>query len=176
MVQKNKRKRKKKEKKEVKNKKRCEENWKEKKSVFLKAERIWKKIKNNLWIVHFIKYIVMGVSATILNMIIYSIALKSVNYMWSAIIAFIISNIYAFLITKHWVFEETRHLYRGHKMLLQYIVFLVVSLIGLGVNLYFLNQFIKIGIDKYSSQLISLFIAFLVRFTLNKYFTFKKWR
>ncbi len=124
-------------------------------------------------IFHFLKFAFVGLIGTILNISILYLSTEYYNlyYIYSAIIAFIIAATVNFLINKVWTFNEKIN----NKIFLQYLKFLVVSLMALSVNilfLYILTEFVKIYY--LVSEVIAIGVSLIINFIGNTIWTFKK--
>lgn len=82
---------------------------------------------------------------------------------------FIVAASSNFALNKYWTFGD-----RSRKMLRQYGVFLVVSVVGLMLNTLFLVLFHQhIGFEFYMSKAVAIIIVFFWNFIANALFTFK---
>jgi len=128
----------------------------------------YKKITNE-----FLKFAFVGLIGTFINLIIlYSFTeFLGIYYLFSAMVAFIISASNNFILNKIWTFKEKIK----DKILSKYIKFFSISIIALLVNLFFLYIFTEfLGIYYMISQVLAIGIALIINFLGNKIWTFKK--
>ena len=94
-----------------------------------------------------------------------------IHYLLSETFAFLIAVGNNYFLNKIWTFKEGIK----HKLILNGGKFLVVSLLALVVNLFFLHVFTEIlGIYYMFSQVLAMTFSFIINFLGNKLWTFKK--
>lgn len=121
----------------------------------------------------FFKFAFIGFIGTLLNLfILYSFTeFLKIYYLLSAIFAFLVAATSNFILNKIWTFKEKIH----HKILTKYYKFLLVSVVALLVNLFFLYIFTEFfGIYYLISQVLAIGIALIINFLGNKIWTFRK--
>jgi dolichol-phosphate mannosyltransferase len=119
----------------------------------------------------FLKFAFVGFLGTLINLaVLYSLTeMLGIYYILSAVAAFVTAVTSNFLLNKVFTFRERL----GHKATSKYLKFLVVSVLGLSVNLallYVLTEFLRVYY--LFSQVIAIVIAFFVNFFGNKKWTF----
>ncbi len=144
------------------------------------SKEIFSYLKNLIGYLHykkitteFFKFAFVGLLGTILNLLVlYSFTeFLNVYYMFSAIVAFVISATHNFILNKIWTFKENMK----DKITSKYLKFFSVSIVALLVNLLFLRIFTEsFGIYYMISQVLAIGIALIINFLGNKMWTFKK--
>jgi len=123
-------------------------------------------------LIQFFRFALVGVVATLINLVFLYFFTEFFNiyYMISAIFAFFIADISKYVLNKTWTFYE--RLRDG--FFRTYCKFLLVSLIALGINLFFLYIFTDIvGIYYLYSQVLAIAISLWINFLGSKFWTFK---
>ena len=102
------------------------------------------KIKNNKLFVQIIKFVIVGGIATIIDFVVLYILKEYVglNEILANTISFTVSVIYNYIASIKWVFDVDK----GKNEKQQFIIFIVFSIIGLGIN----NLILWICIDKFN--------------------------
>ena len=102
------------------------------------------KIKNNKLLVQIIKFVIVGGIATIIDFVVLYILKEYVglNEILANTISFTVSVIYNYIASIKWVFDVDKD--KNEKQ--QFIIFIVFSIIGLGIN----NLILWICIDKFN--------------------------
>ena len=102
------------------------------------------KIKNNKLLVQIIKFVIVGGIATIIDFVVLYILKEYVglNEILANTISFTVSVIYNYIASIKWVFDVDK----GKNEKQQFIIFIVFSIIGLGIN----NLILWICIDKFN--------------------------
>lgn len=121
----------------------------------------------------FFRFAFVGLSGTFINIIVLYLLTEGLGlyYLLSAIISFFIAMTNNFILNKIWTFEESL----SSNLSKKYLKFALISVIALGINLYFLYFFTDILVIYYIlSQILSIMISLVVNFIGNKYWTFKK--
>lgn len=121
------------------------------------------------WI-QLIKFGAVGASGYVVNLIVFWLAYKQfdVHYNPAAVIAFVFAVANNFWWNRHWTFDAKD----GHAGF-QATRFLVVSLVGLGFNLIFLNAFVAVGIKEFTAQAIAIICVTPINFIGNKLWSFR---
>ena len=119
----------------------------------------------------FIKFSVVGLSGTLVNMAVYAVAVNSgLYYLLAAVVSFLFAVTNNFYWNFRWTFKG-HAAYRSRRN--KYFRFLAVSLINLGVNLLLLRLFVEmLGMDKTLAQLVSIGLVSILNFIMNSRFTF----
>ena len=102
------------------------------------------KIKNNKLLVQIIKFVIVGGIATIIDFVVLYILKEyvGINEILANTISFTVSVIYNYIASIKWVFDVDKD--KNEKQ--QFIIFIVFSIIGLGIN----NLILWICIDKFN--------------------------
>jgi len=130
-------------------------------------------VKRNPSYYQFIKFSVVGtigmiIDVGILNLLIYFF---SVNIYISATISFILAVISNFILNRIWTFNNIK---TDKKPFYQFIQFVMVSVIGLGINLLIMYVFIEwAGLWYNWAKIIAIIIVLLWNYFINKIWTFK---
>ena len=126
----------------------------------------------SLFAKHAFKYYLVGASGILVNLGILFILTEFVGlwYLLSSTIAIYVSITTNFLLNKTWTFRDTAIKQRDFLM---YGKFIVVSLVGMGIQLGFNYMFVeKLSVYYLLAALISIMIASSVNFVLNRRLTF----
>lgn len=119
----------------------------------------------------FSKYVVVGIFFSFINVFLlwFVTSIFGVYYIYSSIFAFIISNTGNFMVNKVWTFNERFN----HFLFRKYYKFFIINLFTLVLSLLLLILFTE-GFNIYYviSQLLALIPVNVLRFWLNKNFTF----
>lgn len=115
---------------------------------------------------------VVGVSTTILNFAVYAVlVLLGVQYLAAALVAFMIATANSYTFNRRWTFQAGAH--TGSRL----SKFVVIQLIGLGVNLLMLTLLVEHGglsDHKLLAQLIANAFVVVSNFLGNKFYTFRR--
>ena len=119
----------------------------------------------------FIKFSVVGLSGTLVNMAIYALAVNSgLYYLLAAIISFLFAVTNNFYWNFRWTFKG-QAAFRSRRN--KYFRFLAVSVLNLGINLLLLRLFVEtLNMDKTLAQLVSIGLVSILNFLMNSRFTF----
>ena len=119
----------------------------------------------------FIKFSVVGLSGTLVNMAIYALAVNSgLYYLIAAIISFLFAVTNNFYWNFRWTFKG-QAAFRSRRN--KYSRFLAVSVLNLGINLLLLRLFVEtLAMDKTLAQLVSIGLVSILNFLMNSRFTF----
>ena len=119
----------------------------------------------------FIKFSVVGLSGTLVNMAIYALAVNSgLYYLLAAIISFLFAVTNNFYWNFRWTFKG-QAAFRSRRN--KYFRFLAVSVLNLGINLLLLRLFVEtLSMDKTLAQLVSIGLVSILNFLMNSRFTF----
>lgn len=121
-------------------------------------------------IIQLIKFGIVGVSNTLISLIVYYILIfVGVNYLVANITGYIISSIWGYLLNKIWVFKENRCDTKS-SMLKYYLIYSSSLLINL-LCMYILVD--KLNISEIVSPILTLCITIPYNFILNKAWAFK---
>ena len=119
----------------------------------------------------FIKFSVVGLSGTLVNMAVYALAVNSgLYYLIAAIISFLFAVTNNFYWNFRWTFRG-QAAFRSRRN--KYFRFLAVSVLNLGLNLLLLRLFVEtLDMDKTLAQLVSIGLVSILNFIMNSRFTF----
>ena len=119
----------------------------------------------------FIKFSVVGLSGTLVNMAVYALAVNSgLYYLLAAIISFLFAVTNNFYWNFRWTFKG-QAAFRSRRNI--YFRFLAVSVLNLGINLLLLRLFVEtLAMDKTLAQLVSIGLVSILNFLMNSRFTF----
>lgn len=119
----------------------------------------------------FIKFSVVGLSGTLVNMAVYAVAVNSgLYYLLAAVVSFLFAVTNNFYWNFRWTFKG-QAAYRSRRN--KYFRFLAVSLINLAINLFLLRLFVEMmTMDKTLAQLVSIGLVSILNFIMNSRFTF----
>ena len=123
-------------------------------------------MKNNL--IQFLKFGLVGISNTLISLIVYYIWMFLIgNYIQAVIVAWILSVLNAFYWNKKYVFNSRTHLCLALiKTYLSYGASLVISVILLVILIE------RLGVSTMIAPLISLIVTVPINFLLNKFWAF----
>jgi len=117
-----------------------------------------------------VRFCVVGASGFVVNLAVYSLLVHpaGIHYMAAAVIAFVVAWTTNFILHKHWTFR--RH---GLSTAQQGARNLLVSLVGLVINLVLLRILVEVGIPKVPAQMIAVAAYTPVTFLLNRRWSFR---
>lgn len=137
------------------------------------ADNIVKNIKNNKLLVQILKFVLVGGTATLIDFAVFFIMheIFLIDTLISNVSSFTISLIYNYIASIIWVFETDKDADKKQ----QFIIFLILSLIGLGINtaiVYLCTDILKL----YSmiGKVIATAIVMVFNFITRKIFLEKK--
>jgi len=131
-------------------------------------------IRNHLALRQLIKFAITGGIFTIVDFAIYIFLTRlflffEVHYLWANFIGMASGATGDFLLNKAWTFRN-----HERKVLLQYIKFWVVVVLGMAIYQYLLLFFVeKIELYDILGKAFSAIIVMLIRFTIHKFWTFR---
>ena len=119
----------------------------------------------------FIKFSIVGLSGTLVNMAVYAVAVNSgLYYLIAAVISFLFAVTNNFYWNFRWTFKG-QAAFRSRRN--KYFRFLAVSLLNLGINLLLLRLLVEtLGFDKTLAQLVAIGLVSILNFQMNSRFTF----
>ncbi len=124
-------------------------------------------------IIEFFKFGTVGAMGTLVNIAVLFALTEygGIYYLFSAVCSFIVALVFNFTLNKLWTFGEKFH----ESTVPKFFKFTTVSLAALCVNLLFLWLFTEVfGVYYILSQVGAIGMAFMINFTGNKLWTFKK--
>ena len=119
----------------------------------------------------FIKFSIVGLSGTLVNMAVYAVAVNSgLYYLIAAVISFLFAVTNNFYWNFRWTFKGQAAFRRRRN---KYFRFLAVRLLNLGINLLLLRLLVEtLGFDKTLAQLVAIGLVSILNFLMNSRFTF----
>ena len=119
----------------------------------------------------FLKFSVVGLSGSFVNLSIYTLLLTiNMNYLLAAIIAFFFAVTNNFYWNFRWTFRTQEAKRSTGNM---YLRFFGISVFNLGINLVLLHWFVEeVAIDHQISQLLAIALVSGLNFAMNLRFTF----
>ena len=117
-------------------------------------------------IIDLFKYFGVAIVAAMVNigMLYVFTDLCHINYLISNVVAFIFGLITNYVLSKKYVFKESKL-----NKILEFIIYAVIGIIGLGIDTFFLWLFTsKIGIYYMLSKIITTGITFVWNFSARK--------
>ena len=124
----------------------------------------------NKLIKQILKFGVVGGSAFVIDygIMVLMTEVFNINYLVSSGISFCISVIYNYILSVHWVFDTDKN---KHKKSEEFIVFIILSVIGLGINEVLMWYFVdKMGIIYLISKIFATAIVMVYNFVTRKLF------
>lgn len=117
-----------------------------------------------------VRFCVVGASGYLVNLVVFSVLFKGfdAHHLIAAIGAFFVAWTTNFVLNKHWTFR--RH---GLSTLQQGARNLAVSLIGLSLNLIFLELLVRAGMPEIPAQAIAIAAVTPVSFLINRRWSFR---
>lgn len=122
----------------------------------------------------FSKFVFVGLINTGLDFLVYA-GLTRVFLFWdshkilAASLAFFIANLNSYFCNKYWTFQN-----KEKKHHLQYLKFLIISLIGLGLTDLIFYLALHLGLYDLLAKLVPIPLVLLWNFSANKYWTFTR--
>lgn len=129
-------------------------------------------IKKNL-LMQIIKFGFVGGSAFLIDagLLFVLTDIFSIHYLISGLISFSVSVIYNYILSVVWVFDTDK----GKNKSTEFIVFIILSIIGLGLNQILMFVFVDlIHIYYMLSKIVVTFIVMVYNFITRKFFLEKK--
>lgn len=119
----------------------------------------------------FVKFSIVGLSGTVVNLLVYTAAVwMGMYYLSAAIISFLFAVTNNFYWNFRWTFKG-RAAYRSRRN--KYFRFLAISVLNLGLNLLLLRFFVeRLELDKTLAQLVAIGLVSILNFLMNSRFTF----
>jgi dolichol-phosphate mannosyltransferase len=119
----------------------------------------------------FIKFSIVGLSGTVINMAVYALVLQNgLYYMTAAMISFLFAVTSNFYWNLRWTFKGKA---AGRSVQSKYGLFLGISGISLGINLLLLGAFVeKFDMNKNLAQLVAVVLVSVLNFVMNTRVTF----
>lgn len=119
----------------------------------------------------FVKFSVVGLSGTVVNLAVYALAINGgMYYMAAAVLSFLFAVTNNFYWNFHWTFKGQA---AERSLRNKYFRFLGFSILNLGVNLLLLRVFVEsFGVDKTLAQLAAIALVSVLNFGMNAKFTF----
>ena len=126
------------------------------------------KIKNNKLLMQILKFGIVGGSAFIIDYGIFTVLsqLLHVHYLIASILSFSISVIYNYILSIKWVFDV-----RKKQTTKEFIIFIVLSVIGLGLNSLIMYVSVDLmHIHEMIGKIIATAIVMVYNFITRKIF------
>ncbi|MFC1686328.1 GtrA family protein [Patescibacteria group bacterium] len=120
----------------------------------------------------FLKFCVVGTVGTAIDFGILYILVEYSNtwYLLAATISFVVAVINNYIFNKIWTFED-----RDSSFVKQFAQFLVVSVVGLGLNILILYVLVEFaGMWYILAKVLATGVVLIWNFFANKYWTFRK--
>lgn len=116
------------------------------------------------------KYFIAGALSTAVDALLlyYLVAFTDVHYITSAGVAFVVGVVCSYLFSIFWVFKG----YHRHHILLEFSVFVAISVIGLALNQWIIAAFTEDWLT--FSKTLSLVIVSIWNFLAKKVFLFNQ--
>ena len=141
------------------------------------AKMAFLKIPNNKNIIgQFLRYFVTGGLAFIVDFGVFALSLYyfEIHYLVSNLIGLMAGNVVNYLLSIGWVFSSEKRKMEKHR-LLEITVFVLISLLGMGLNEFLMYLFVGVlAIQEMVSKIVAAIIVLLYNFFARKYILFKK--
>jgi putative flippase GtrA len=120
---------------------------------------------NQLW-----RYCLVGASGYVVNLVVFAaiLGLFGAHHLSAAVGAFCVAWLNNFVLNRHWTFRRNEGSALG-----QGARYLVVSLVGLGLNLVMLEALVRGGLSEIPSQAAAIALVTPVVFLLNRRWAFR---
>ena len=117
------------------------------------------------------KFCTVGASGYVVNLAVYSALLKGagVHYLIAAVCSFLVAVTNNYTWNRQWTFRGQR----GH-LAYQGMRFLVVSVVALAANLFFLRLLVELDVGKIVAQAIAIILVTPLNFVGNKIWSFRR--
>ena len=104
-----------------------------------------------------IRFVITGALSAGIEFFVYTylIAHFQIYYQYSNVLAFVAANVLNYTLSRHWVFEKGRH-----SVSVEFFAFVIVALIGLGLNIFIL--WVLIGHMQMDYRLAKVFAILVV--------------
>jgi putative flippase GtrA len=123
----------------------------------------------------FMRFCLVGASGVGVNTLVYWALVEGLdlNYVFSSICAFLVANFTNFLLNK--VFTFANRDWSGARLVSQYLRFMGVSLVGLGINLVVLVALVELaGLWEVWANLAGVLVATVSNFLGSKFLAFSR--
>ena len=124
----------------------------------------------------FLRYFVTGGLAFIVDFGVFSLALYcfDIHYLIANLIGLMAGNVVNYLLSLGWVFSAEKRKMEKHR-LLEITVFVIISLVGMGLNELLMYLFVdKLFIQEMLSKIAAAIIVLVYNFLARKYIMFYK--
>ena len=120
---------------------------------------------------NFVKFSIVGISGTIVNLAVYAAAVYvGMYYLAAAVFSFLFAVTNNFYWNFTWTFRGQA---KERSFRTKYLSFLGFSILNLAVNLFILRAFVEnLGMDKNVAQLVAIALVSVLNFGMNAKFTF----
>lgn len=117
-----------------------------------------------------LRFCLVGASGVVVNLAVFALlfSVLDLHHLLAAVGAFVVAWSTNFVLNKHWTFR--RH---GLGVVQQGARNLAVSVLGLGLNLLFLEGLVRLGLYEIVAQLCAIALVTPVNFLLNRRWTFR---
>jgi len=134
-------------------------------------QNFWARKADYLLLKRFVKFSIVGLSGTLVNLVVYAVAVQAgLYYMGAAVVSFLFAVTNNFYWNFRWTFKG-QAAYRSRRN--KYFRFLGISLLNLGFNLLLLRLFVEsLAWDKTLAQLAAIGLVSILNFLMNSRFTF----
>lgn len=124
----------------------------------------------------FWRYFVTGGLAFIVDFGVFSLVLYyfEIHYLIANIIGLMAGNVVNYLLSLGWVFSAEKRKMEKHRFL-EIIVFVIISLVGMGLNEFLMYIFVGVlVVQEMVSKIVAAIIVLLYNFLARKFILFKK--
>jgi putative flippase GtrA len=124
----------------------------------------------------FLRYFVTGGLAFIVDFGVFSLALYyfNIHYLVANLIGLMAGNVVNYLLSLGWVFSAEKRTMEKHR-LLEITVFVIISLLGMGLNeLLLLLMVGYAGLNEMFSKIVAAGVVLVYNFLARKFILFKK--
>ncbi len=120
----------------------------------------------------FIKFSIVGASNTLIDFGVYLLGTRvaGVHYLLANVVSFTTAASWSYMMNRKWTFRDTNS--RVHT---QYIKFLLVSVVGLGLTSLLLFLFVHhLRIHDVIGKALAVALVLIWNFSINRFWTFRK--
>jgi putative flippase GtrA len=125
--------------------------------------------KRASWI-QLLKFCIVGASGYVVNLIVFYALIHwaGAHYLTAAVGAFLVAWLNNFVLNRQWTFPKG-----GKSPMVQAIKYMIVSVIGLAVNLVILGGMVRVGTDELIAQAIAILAVTPITFVLTRSWAFR---
>lgn len=116
-----------------------------------------------------IRFLIIGGSATVIDIILYVLLSNNINILLAKLISMTISCTYSFFLNKNWTFRV-----QGKVKETYIIKYIITQCINICINAWINYVFVCLWSNKVYAYILATATAMIVNFLLQRFYVFKK--